>query len=698
MLKLIVAELSWPSVEAPTEQTTTCLASLDEIDQSEYMSQVLGRSKHACTWIWHNPKFRAWHDSNESNLLWITAKAGYGKTTLAAHVFESVSLKQREGGPASFSGDTKPVVLTFFFQRNYHEAGQTSLVALKTLTGQLARQRRRTLPVLLQRYKRLSAEGGFTWSWANMSSVFGDMLECLSPQERIYIFLDAIDECETNSVASITEWINGIVQTPDLSAQARLDVKVLATSRPGGMLLHTLKDVPTLAIQESDTAFDIKTFIHAQVEQFSHHRQLRPEVSRRIAKFLKDNAQGMFLWVMLVMKELEKRDVRLTDAVIAERLSTIPLTLVETYTTIIQAPPRTRQEDMWRVIRWLLYACRPFTLSELEIGLCLEDNTPSWHGFAGDLEFLCGSLIRVDGPGTKIGFIHQTARSFLESYVQNSSVQEVAGLHMDARSSHETMALTCIRCLSSSDKMEALNQELVTMEFQRPYVQAIERFFQQHPFFRYATESWAHHIRAAGSKYNRLNQAVYDFLSSHTRRTNVLRLTFFIFKQGSASVPETHEPLHLAAYFNLPELASDLIIDPESSIDTVSETNDTPLVWAAEMGSTECVRLLLDAGANPNEFEYDGWSALHWAARNGHAEVAELLLESGAKIDQRDSKGNTPWDWAMDREHWGVIEVFQRRGLGSQARIANLTNRDRSEQNATRQARNNVWKLWDYRP
>lgn len=93
-------------------------------------------------------------------------------------------------------------------------------------------------------------------------------------------------------------------------------------------------------------------------------------------------------------------------------------------------------------------------------------------------------------------------------------------------------------------------------------------------------------------------------------------------------------------------------------VECVCTTNDTPLIWASEKGSTECVKKLLKAGADPNHFEYDGWSALHWAARNGHVEVARLLLDQGARIDQTDSKGLTPLDWATEREHWEVVIVL----------------------------------------
>ena len=100
------------------------------------------------------------------------------------------------------------------------------------------------------------------------------------------------------------------------------------------------------------------------------------------------------------------------------------------------------------------------------------------------------------------------------------------------------------------------------------------------------------------------------------------------------------------------------IAQDQASVNAVSQMDDTPLIWASEKGSTECVKKLLDAGADPNKFEFDGWSALHWASRNGHLEAVRLLLEHGARLDQRDYQSHTPLDWAIDREHWEVVEIL----------------------------------------
>lgn len=93
---------------------------------------------------------------------------------------------------------------------------------------------------------------------------------------------------------------------------------------------------------------------------------------------------------------------------------------------------------------------------------------------------------------------------------------------------------------------------------------------------------------------------------------------------------------------------------------------DTALIWAAEMGSTACAKLLLESGADPNLVEWDGWSPLHWAARNGHLEVTELLLTYGASIDQRDSRGLAPVHWAAGGGYWEVFDMLDKQATEEQ--------------------------------
>ncbi|CAE7692599.1 CASKIN2 [Symbiodinium pilosum] len=56
----------------------------------------------------------------------------------------------------------------------------------------------------------------------------------------------------------------------------------------------------------------------------------------------------------------------------------------------------------------------------------------------------------------------------------------------------------------------------------------------------------------------------------------------------------------------------------------------TPIMFAAQKGSVDCVKRLLQARAEVNAVEEDGWSALHFACKEGNLQVCQSLLECKA--------------------------------------------------------------------
>jgi len=76
------------------------------------------------------------------------------------------------------------------------------------------------------------------------------------------------------------------------------------------------------------------------------------------------------------------------------------------------------------------------------------------------------------------------------------------------------------------------------------------------------------------------------------------------------------------------------------------------LALAAQSGHTAVVKLLLDAGEDPDRYNPDGNHAhstpLHQAALAGHDAVVQLLVERGARLDMKDTiYQGTPLDWAV---------------------------------------------------
>ncbi len=75
--------------------------------------------------------------------------------------------------------------------------------------------------------------------------------------------------------------------------------------------------------------------------------------------------------------------------------------------------------------------------------------------------------------------------------------------------------------------------------------------------------------------------------------------------------------------------------------------------------SEECIDLLLNSGADPNEKDDTGRTPLHYAARSGHCDtIIKLLLRKGANLDIKDKKGKTPIEFAVNNPILNIKECF----------------------------------------
>ncbi len=90
----------------------------------------------------------------------------------------------------------------------------------------------------------------------------------------------------------------------------------------------------------------------------------------------------------------------------------------------------------------------------------------------------------------------------------------------------------------------------------------------------------------------------------------------------------------------------------------------TLLCRAAASGTTECARLLLESGCDPNEHDDNprSWDVLRCAAWEGHVECVRLLLDYGADINYSLFPAPTALALACKRGHLECVRLLLDRG------------------------------------
>lgn len=85
-----------------------------------------------------------------------------------------------------------------------------------------------------------------------------------------------------------------------------------------------------------------------------------------------------------------------------------------------------------------------------------------------------------------------------------------------------------------------------------------------------------------------------------------------------------------------------LLVEAGADIHARDWHGGTPLMIAAAKGKPEIIEYLLSKGANPNIVDSRGYTLLHYAAEGGGYAAVPLLLNKGMKIEARDKYERTP--------------------------------------------------------
>ena len=125
----------------------------------------------------------------------------------------------------------------------------------------------------------------------------------------------------------------------------------------------------------------------------------------------------------------------------------------------------------------------------------------------------------------------------------------------------------------------------------------------------------------------------------------------------SSKTPST--ALYEATCIGYGELVQ-LLLDAGAEPDLENRDGFTPLLRSAQNGNKEVVKLLLERGADPNKASASKYkyTPLYWAARYGHKELVKLFLDAGADPNKAICLGNTPLHIAVYSGYKDMAELL----------------------------------------
>ncbi|MBA3954482.1 ankyrin repeat domain-containing protein [Candidatus Dependentiae bacterium] len=113
----------------------------------------------------------------------------------------------------------------------------------------------------------------------------------------------------------------------------------------------------------------------------------------------------------------------------------------------------------------------------------------------------------------------------------------------------------------------------------------------------------------------------------------------------SAQDENKDTPLHCAVFKGNSKIIH-MLLAAKAPINPVNKYGDTPLLYAWD--NTEIMQLLIEKGAGVNSVNKDGFTPLHWAASIGNSTAVQLLLKCRANPLLKDNYGKTALDYAQD--------------------------------------------------
>ena len=595
---------------------------------------VPARHEGTCEWILQNDLYKQWDEAQDqmSSFLMIVAGPGSGKSVLAKFMLQS--LEER-----SIETDGNPVF--GFFCKNAEGRNSSSSIIRHFLFALLNHRRE-----LFRRITPFLARQPFSDNSLSFQNLWKMFLAILSDPElqTVRFIIDGLDECKVPSQQELLKAIE--LSFKDQTFKGR----ILITSRPTAIASDYGTRLGILQINADDVAEDLSLIVQDEVDKLALSRGYPKEISAAVKMKLEGEADGMFLWVDLVLEELSRDELADTRETIDRILASLPRSLSDFYARNLENLGTAAE----RVLQILLAAPWPLRASDMAVFYAHWPNDcSSLKGLEPCLPLnigryskaICGSFIKV--IDNRIGFVHQSAADYLSSQMSVTIRPGTSsGLELDIPKAHREMLKTCLKYLS----LEEIKTEAATTK--------LDDLYLKYPFVEYALTCLAMHA----VEIRDLDPETRALLTHFFSLGNPIMAAWIqnVYARAFNSVelvqpPDPSKSLLGALVFDktIDVLTNDFADEEDkrnSFLDILLRQHNinlnepdhlefTPLGIAVLASSTSAIRLLLHRGSCHDTRQRAGQSVLHFAWESS---AAQLLHDAGADLNAKDDNGNMP--------------------------------------------------------
>jgi hypothetical protein len=257
-------------------------------------------------WIYRNPQDHdlPWSDfsdwlKNGAGCYWINGKAGSGKSTLMKYICDD---RRTYAALSSWAGTQDLVIASFFFWNGGTTMQKSQTGLLQSILHEVLERREDMIPVIFPDLWDVDAGYPVDWDFSapsrvEMKKAFLRLVRQEAIPIRLALLIDGIDEYDGDHSA-----LAGLFKSITSSSK----VKVLLSSRPILAYEDAFSLCPKLRLQDL-TYRDIKFYTNEQLNDHARMRSLikqEPERAPRLVTEVVNKAEGVFLWVTLVVKSL----------------------------------------------------------------------------------------------------------------------------------------------------------------------------------------------------------------------------------------------------------------------------------------------------------------------------------------------------------------------------------------------------------